>query len=144
MIELSKAHYEDIVSHAQKEYPLEACGVVAGRDGRAVRVYPMRNAEESEVVYRFDDGEQLRVFNEIEDRGWELYAFFHSHPRTQAFPSPTDRARAHWSDPVDGALVPTYPGTKYLIVSLQDRDHPELRGYTFVEGEPVEEEVSIS
>lgn len=143
VIELQQSHYEEIVSHARAHAPKEACGVVAGREGRAVRVYPMRNADDSDTTYRFEDREQLRVFSEIEDRGWELMAFFHSHPATEAFPSPTDRARAHWSDPETGDPVPTYPGTAYLIVSLRD-DEPVLRGFRFSDGDPVEQEVRVS
>jgi proteasome lid subunit RPN8/RPN11 len=142
-IELPTELYEQIVSHALKGYPNEACGAVAGTDGKAVRVYPMRNAEGSPVVYRFDEREQLRVFDEIEDQGWDLLAFFHSHTHTEAFPSPTDLAQAHWRDPFTGDLVAAYPGTHYLIVSLRD-DEPVLRGFRFEEGTPVEEDVRIT
>jgi len=116
--------------------------VIAGEDGRPVRVYPMRNADESPVVYRFDEKEQLEVFREVEDKGWSLYAFFHSHTHTEAFPSPTDRERAQWRDPVTGEELPAYPGTRYLILSLKERD-PVLRAFRFEGGRPVEEEVTI-
>jgi [CysO sulfur-carrier protein]-S-L-cysteine hydrolase len=142
-MEIPRELYEEIVSHALNGYPNEACGAVAGTDGRAVRVYPMRNAEESPVVYRFDEREQLRVFDEIDERGWDLLAFFHSHTHTEAFPSPTDLAQAHWRDPFTGDLVAAYPGTRYLILSLRD-DQPVLRGFRFEGGAPVEEEVRIT
>jgi [CysO sulfur-carrier protein]-S-L-cysteine hydrolase len=142
-IEIPRELYEQIVSHALKGYPNEACGAVAGTDGKAVRVYPMRNAEESPVVYRFDEREQLRVFDEIEGRGWEILAFFHSHTHTEAYPSPTDLAQAHWRDPLTGDQVAAYPGTRYLILSLRD-DEPVLRGFRFDGGAPVEEEVRIT
>ncbi|HWC31498.1 MAG TPA: hypothetical protein VG709_00030, partial [Actinomycetota bacterium] len=61
---------------------------------------------------------------------------------TEAYPSPTDRAQAHWKDPVTGERVAAYPGTRYLIVSLRDAD-PVLRAFRFEDGEPVEEEVTI-
>lgn len=142
-VEIPSQLYEQIVSHALSGYPNEACGAVAGTDGKAVRVYPMRNAEESPVVYRFDEREQLHVFDEIEERGWDLLAFFHSHTHTEAFPSPTDLAQAHWRDPFTGDLVAAYPGTRYLILSLRD-DEPLLRGFRFEGGTPVEEEVRIT
>ncbi|HEX2024824.1 MAG TPA: M67 family metallopeptidase [Actinomycetota bacterium] len=143
MLEIPRPMFEAIVTHARSGLPNEACGVLAGRDGRAEQVYPMRNAEESPVVYRFDEQEQLRVFGEVEDRGWDLVAFFHSHPRTEAYPSPTDRALAHWRDAVTGEEVAAYPGVRYVIVSLADGE-PTLRAFTFDRGEPVEEEVRIS
>lgn len=135
--------FDEMVKHAEAELPNEACGVLAGSDGRAVQLYPMRNAEQSPVVYRFDEREQLKVFNEIEGRGLDLLAFFHSHTHTEAFPSPTDRSNAHWTDPLTGELVPSYPGTRYLILSLADRAAPVLRGFRFEGGEPVEEDVTI-
>ena len=143
MLELPKPMVDAMVTHARNGLPNEACGVLAGRDGRAEYLYPMRNAEESPVVYRFDEQEQLRVFGEVEERGWDVLAFFHSHPRTEAYPSPTDRALAHWRDPVTGEEAAAYPGVRYVIVSLAE-DEPRLRAFTFDDGEPVEEEVRIS
>jgi proteasome lid subunit RPN8/RPN11 len=144
MIELSRTLFDEMVAHAEAEAPNEACGVVAGRDGQAARVYPMRNAEASPVEYRFDEREQLQVFNEVEDAGWDLLAFFHSHTHTEAYPSPTDRERAHWKDPVTGRETAAYPGTRYLIVSLRERSTPVLRAFRFEDGQPVEEEVTIT
>lgn len=136
--------FEEMVAHAMAGLPNEACGVLAGEDGRPVRVYPMKNAERSPTVYRFESNEQNRVWKEVDDKGWHLLAFFHSHPATKAYPSKTDRARAHEFDPVSGELLPTYPGTMYLILSLRNPETPELRGFRFVAGEPVEEEVRIA
>lgn len=140
--ELPRAFYEEMVAHARAGLPNEACGVIAGDDGRPVQVYPMRNADESPVVYRFDSREQLDVTKEIEEKGWDLLAIFHSHTHTEAFPSPTDRAHAHWRDPISGEEVPAFPGTRYLILSLAEQE-PVLRAFNFDGGEPVEEEVTI-
>ena len=142
MIVLDVAFYEEIVAQARSELPNEACGLIAGKEGRAARRYPMRNVDESPLTYRFDAKEQYRVMSEIEDEGLELWAIYHSHTHTEAFPSPTDRARAHWEDPSTGEFTPTYPGTRYLLLSLQG-DEPVLRGFRFEGGEPMEEEVRI-
>ena len=141
-MELPRPMFEDMVAHARADLPNEACGVIAGDRGKPVRIYPMRNAEQSPVVYRFDEREQLQVFNEIEEKGWELLGLFHSHTHTEAYPSPTDRAQAHWRDPVTGEESAAYPGTKYLILSLAEQD-PLVRAFTFLEGVPVEEDVAI-
>lgn len=143
MIELTRSMHEEIVAHARGSLPNEACGVLAGRDGRPARVYAMRNAEESPEVYRFDGNEQVRVFKEIETNGWDLLAIFHSHTHTEAYPSPTDRAQAHWRDPTTGQEAPAYPGVRYLILSLAEQ-RPVLRAFTFRDGEPLEEEIRIS
>ncbi|MGH2710028.1 MAG: M67 family metallopeptidase [Actinomycetota bacterium] len=140
--ELPLALYEEIVEHAREGLPNEACGVVAGDDGRPVRVYPMHNAEESPVVYRFEPNEQLEVTKEIEEKGWDLLAIFHSHTHTEAYPSPTDRAHAHWRDPITGEEAPAFPGTRYLILSLAEQE-PVLRAFNWGQGDPVEEDVTI-
>lgn len=143
MIEIPRELHDQMVAHARAGLPNEACGLLAGQDGRPVQVYPMRNAEESPVVYRFDEQEQLEVFNEVEEKGWELLAFFHSHTHTEAYPSPTDVADAHWGDPITGEMVPAYPDIRYVIISLRS-DPPEVRAYRFEEGRPVEEDVRIT
>jgi [CysO sulfur-carrier protein]-S-L-cysteine hydrolase len=142
MFELPRALYDEIVEHARAGLPNEACGVIAGDDGRPIQVYPMRNAEQSPVVYRFDSREQLQVSNEIDEKGWETLAFFHSHTHTEAYPSPTDRNEAHWPDPFTGEVSPRHPGTRYLILSLAE-DEPVLRAFNLDGPEPVEEDVTI-
>lgn len=143
VFDLPRSFFDEIVAHAREGLPNEACGVIAGENSRPVQVYRMRNAEESPVVYRFDEREQLAVFEEIEEKGWDLLAFFHSHTHTEAYPSPTDRAHAHWRDPVTGEETPTYPDTRYLILSLMEQE-PVLRAFQFKAGDPVEEDVSIT
>ncbi len=57
----------------------------------------------------------------MEAHGEDLVAIYHSHPITQPYPSPTDRAEAH------------YPEAFYVLVSLRD-ESPELRAYRVREG----------
>ena len=142
MIELDRGLYEEIVAHARDEVPNEACGLISGKEGRPVAVYRMRNADQSSSTYRFEPKEQYRVMSEIEDEGLDIYAIYHSHTHTEAYPSATDQARAHLKDPVTGELAPWFPGMRYLIVSLSQAQ-PVLRGFRFEEGRPVEENVRI-
>lgn len=143
MIELDRTFFEEIVEQALAERPNEACGLIAGKEGRPLRLYRMRNVDESRTTYRFDSVEQHHVTTEIEDEGLDVWAIYHSHTHTEAFPSPTDRAQAHMRDPETDRLVPWFPGTLYLIVSLAEAT-PVLRGFRFVDGEAVEEEVRIT
>ncbi len=143
MIELPRALFDEMLAHARAGMPNEACGVIAGEDGRAVRVYPIRNQKQSPVIYEFDSQEHLQVHKELEGKGWDVLAIFHSHPATEAFPSKTDREQAHWKDALSGQEIPRYPGTKYLILSLMDQE-PVLRAFWFDNGEPIEEDVRIT
>jgi proteasome lid subunit RPN8/RPN11 len=89
------------------------------------RFFPMRNAAESRKIYRLDGHEHLDVENTVDEAGAVLVGVMHSHPRTQAYPSPTDVADAAHSDPF-GTWV-------FVIVSLEHPD-PELRAFRILEG----------
>ena len=132
MITIPKELRDRMVEHAVAELPSEACGLLAGTDGSFVHFYPMTNADHSPVTYRLDPREQIRVFDEIEDKGWQLGGIFHSHTHTEAYPSPTDRGQAF------------YPEAYYVLVSLADQDNPVIRGFTIRDGEVEEQEVRIS
>jgi proteasome lid subunit RPN8/RPN11 len=66
--------------------------------------------------YVIDPREQLRAFRAIDAAGEDLLGIYHSHPVSQPFPSPTDRAEAH------------YPDAFYVLVSLRATT-PELRAF---------------
>jgi proteasome lid subunit RPN8/RPN11 len=132
VIQIPAEIQDELIDHAEQGLPYEACGLLAGSDGRVERFYPMSNADRSATTYRLDPREQLEVFNEIEDKGWELLGIFHSHTHTEAYPSETDRRQAF------------YPESHYLVLSLADPDVPALRGFTIVDGAVEEQEVRIT
>jgi proteasome lid subunit RPN8/RPN11 len=129
---LSRNLYEEIVAHARAEVPNECCGIVAARDGAAVKVFRATNAEASPVRYGLDPQEQYEIMMEIDEQGWTLGAIYHSHTRSAAYPSPTD------------VNLDFYPDALYLIVSLQDPDRPDLRAFSIVDSEIDEVELSVS
>jgi proteasome lid subunit RPN8/RPN11 len=131
VIEIPADIRDAMIAHAREDMPNEACGLLAGPDGRAEHVFRMRNADNSPMTYRLDSTEQLRVFNEIEDKGWELAAIYHSHTHTEAFPSPTDRKQAF------------YPDAHYVLVSLAEIDDPVVRAFTIRDGVVEEQELKI-
>jgi proteasome lid subunit RPN8/RPN11 len=132
MGELDGVFTKEIVEQALREFPNEACGVIAAEDGVPVKVFPMKNADASPVTYRLDAKEQLKVFDQIDERGWELWAFYHSHTHSEAYPSETDRRLAF------------YPETRYLLVSLTDREQPVIRSFFVRDGEVEEEELIVT
>ena len=131
MIEIPAGIRDELIDHAVAALPNEACGLLAGRDGRVERFYPTRNAAGSGTTYRLDPKEQFQVFTEIEDGGLELSGIFHSHTHTEAYPSETDRQQAF------------YPDAYYVLLSLADRSSPQLRAYTIVDGVVEEQEARI-
>jgi proteasome lid subunit RPN8/RPN11 len=129
---LSKEFADAIVEQARAEHPNEACGLIAGSNGSATKLFRMANAERSPVIYRMDPAEQLRVFNEIDADGLDLVAIYHSHTRSPAYPSSTDVSLAY------------YPEAVYLIVSLAEMDRPDLRGFRIQEGKVTEIDLQIA
>ncbi len=123
---------DEIVAHAREEAPNECCGMVAGSDGRATRVYRARNAEQSPLRYMLHPQDQFRITMEIEDRGEEIAAIYHSHTKSPAEPSQTDINLAEsWSEPV------------YLICSLSNPESPDVRGFRIRGGRVEEVELDV-
>lgn len=131
-MELPRRLYEEMLAHARAEAPLEACGLLGGRDGRPETFYPTPNGERSPVRYSIPPADLLRVTRELERAGQELVGIFHSHPATEAYPSPTDVRLAF------------YPDACYLILSLADPARPALRAFRIVDGHIAEEPLRIA
>jgi proteasome lid subunit RPN8/RPN11 len=132
MLEIDRGFFDEMVEHGLAGFPNEACGLLAGKEGRLVKFFPMTNRDASPVTYRLEPSEQLRVFDEIDDEGWELLAIFHTHTHSEAQPSETDRTQAF------------YPEALYLVMSLSDRANPVLRGFRIDDGTVTEDELVIS
>jgi len=74
--------------------PLEACGLLAGKDDAVEAVLKVRNAAQSPVRFRMDPQEQYNAFEWIETNGLDLVGIYHSHPSGPEIVSATDIAEA--------------------------------------------------
>ncbi len=133
MLTIRRGLVDAMVEHARRDHPDEACGVIAGPAGtdRPVRFVEMVNAERSPTFYRFDSGEQLRVWREMDAADEEPVVIYHSHTATEAYPSRTDISYA------------SEPGAHYVLLSTRDAESDELRSYRIVDGEVTEEPVEV-
>ena len=124
--------YDAMAALALAEYPLEACGLMAGRPGSELieRFFPCRNTEKSARVYTIDPRDHLKAERAAEEAGLEIRGVMHSHTHTEAFPSPTDVAAA------------PDPEWHYLIVTLK-RERPEMRTYRIREDEITEVNLEV-
>jgi proteasome lid subunit RPN8/RPN11 len=86
-----------MIEHVDRQRPLEACGLLAGKDARVEKVIGVRNQAQSPVRYVMDPVEQLKAFEWIDSNGLELLGIFHSHPRGPESVSPTDVAEAAYA-----------------------------------------------
>jgi [CysO sulfur-carrier protein]-S-L-cysteine hydrolase len=124
---------DEIIAHARRDHPDEACGVVAGPVGsdRPERFIAMVNAARSPTFYEFDSLDLLRLYREMDDRDEEPVVVYHSHTATQAYPSRTDVAYA------------SEPGAHYVLVSTREPDTVEFRSFRIVDAVVTEEEVRV-
>lgn len=131
MIVIKKDLTAILIRHCQKEFPNEACGILAGNGDNVTVIYEMKNADSSPESYLMDAREQLKVMKEIRNTGLEMVGIYHSHVASPAHPSSTDLEMAF------------YPDASYVIVTLKDKNNPGIRSFKIKEGEITEEEVRI-
>lgn len=128
---------EELVAHARRDHPDEACGVIAGSDyNTPARFIPMVNAARSPTFYEFDSGDLLRLYREMDDRDEVPSVIYHSHTATEAYPSRTDIAYA------------SEPEAHYVLISTRETGTAEgpyeLRSFQIVDGVVTEEEVVVT
>ncbi|MBW3657580.1 MAG: M67 family metallopeptidase [Actinobacteria bacterium] len=127
---MDRATWDLLVDHSWSDFPYEVCGLLGVEPDGTLHHFPITNAERSMTYYVMDAKELLKAMREIEDAGWGL-AIYHSHTHTQAYPSDTDIRLA------------AYPDATYLIVTLQDRDRPDIRAFSIVDDEVTEKRVVL-
>lgn len=132
MVQIPQSFHDEMIAHALDDDSIECCGVLAGTDGSFKKLYRMTNVENSPYRFSWDSKELIKVWNEIEDNGWEHRAVYHSHTHSEAYPSGTDVRLAAW------------PEAYYVIVSLMDNESPTVRAFRIVDGNISEEELQVA
>jgi proteasome lid subunit RPN8/RPN11 len=115
---IAQSLIDEMVAHAREDLPNECCGMVGGSDGEASIVIPVANAAASPLRFEMDPQGQYDALMAIEGDGKELLAIYHSHTKSAAYPSQTD---------VNQAV--SWPDAIWVIVSLEDPDAPDVKGY---------------
>jgi [CysO sulfur-carrier protein]-S-L-cysteine hydrolase len=115
----------DVFAHARAAAPAECCGLIGGAaSGLAETIYRLRNvAANNQISYEVAPEELFTAQREMRQRGEQLVAIYHSHPRaTEPAPSETDVRLAY------------YPSATYLIVGLGGTA-PVMRAFKISEAE---------
>ena len=91
VVRIPQSTYAEMVAHVVGGYPNEACGAVGSKNGRVVKHYPTANAAEHPDDFSIiDPRELLDIFDDIEEYEGEMI-YYHSHPKSEAYPSPRDK-----------------------------------------------------
>lgn len=128
---IPRALTSEMIEHARSAVPAEACGLIAGQRGRALRLYPVPNADACIDRYDMEPRAQVAALQDIEQHGWDLLAIYHSHTHSPAYPSPTDVSLAY------------YPDIYYAIVSLQNVESPQICAFSIANGRIQEVKVQV-
>ena len=90
----------EMLEHARAALPAEACGLLSGRraEGLVTGFHPARNELDSPLRYSVHPEDLVRIVLGLEDGGEELVGIFHSHVRSGAVPSASDRREARYPD----------------------------------------------
>lgn len=122
---LLREHLDAMIAHARETAPAECCGLIGGDSSNHARsLYRLRNVTANpELGYEAAPEDLFAAQRRMRERGEELLAIYHSHPRA-ADPSPSE---------TDVRLA-YYPSAKYLIVGLGGAE-PAVKAFSISERE---------
>jgi proteasome lid subunit RPN8/RPN11 len=130
MLKIPKRIQEALFAQAQRENPLECCGLLAGKGDQVTHHYQIKNGDQSPTTYLMDPREQFWAFGNMRQNQLDLLAIYHSHTHTPAYPSATDVRLAF------------YPESHYLIMTLMNSS-PVMRIFKIVNDTVTEESFEI-
>ena len=109
-----------IEQQALLSQPFECCGLLSSKGGLITTTHPLRNAAANAEIRYFAAPEDLfAAMKRIREIGEEMAGIYHSHPRSNAYPSAADVEMAF------------YPEAIYFIMALEPQ--LELRAYKIAE-----------
>jgi proteasome lid subunit RPN8/RPN11 len=105
-----------IEKQALESIPYECCGLLSGKDNLITANHPLRNEADRPLTNYFASPDDLfKAMRRMREMRQEMLGIYHSHPRSKAYPSPTDVQMAF------------YPEAIYFIISLEPQI--ELRAF---------------
>jgi proteasome lid subunit RPN8/RPN11 len=130
MLRITPKVAADLVAHALRDAPVEACGYLAERDGIVIEAIPLKNSDASPEHFALDPAEQFASLRRMRAEGLTLKGAYHSHPVTPARPSSED------------IRLSQDPDLSYVIVSLA-ADEPDIKSFHIRGGSAADEDIII-
>jgi proteasome lid subunit RPN8/RPN11 len=128
---IPQAMFDEMVSHARAEAPDECCGIIGTRDSEAVVLYRATNVHHSPLKYEIGSDELYRISKALDDDDLEVGVIYHSHTRSDPYPSQTD------------VNLAKYPDAVHVIVGVANGE-PDVRAYRIRDGEIADAELHVS
>ena len=129
---IPKNIYRQLHDAATEAAPIEACGLLAGKDGLVDKFYPMTNVDAAEEHFTMDPKEQFSVIKDIRKLGLQMLAIWHSHPASPPRMSDEDMRLA------------LTPGVVYVILSLAVPEAESICGFEIEHNVPKKTAIIIS
>ena len=102
-IVLTESQKHQLVKHADNFNPNESCALLFGKEENDKitidEIFLATNIEESPINFTISNEELLKGYKIAEEKNLEVVGIFHSHPNSEAIPSPTDK-KFMYSNPV--------------------------------------------
>lgn len=124
--------FSSLLAQARRAPDVEICGLLSGRDGEIIEIFPAANASgKPETSYEIGPRELFASMRNLRRERLELLGIYHSHPKTSNEPSPTDISAAF------------HPEAAYFIVSPRADAEQPVRAFTIRDGVAKELEIEI-
>jgi len=81
---------DEVRAHAEEDAPRECCGVLIGPEHVILESSRASNLAEGHTRFLLDPRDHIRAMREARARQLDVVGFYHSHPRSRAYPSRTD------------------------------------------------------
>jgi proteasome lid subunit RPN8/RPN11 len=127
---IPEAIFDEMVAHARADAPDECCGIIGTRDGEAVAIHRAENVHHSPLKYEIGSQELYRISMALDDEDLEVGIIYHSHTRSDPYPSQTD------------VNLAKYPDAVYVIVGLAKLE-PEVRAFLIRDGDIADAELDV-
>jgi len=89
-IKLSQSDKKVLSEYSENQKPNESCAILFGKNDQVLDLFLTENIEESPVNFTISNDQLIEAYKIAEKKQQEIIGIFHSHPKSDAFPSNTD------------------------------------------------------
>ncbi len=117
-LEIPTALVNQLSQYAQSTPEVEICGLIGSQNGIPTSCFPIKNTSSMpHSRYKMDAQQQISAIRSMRESSQDLFAIYHSHPNSEAYPSERDLNNA------------AYHTVLYIIISLENERNPKIRGF---------------